>query len=276
MTEKLANIIYKILFFHLRLLDKILNVRLSYVFMDLISKNSYEFIYIKNKKVFFFIPNSFTKYRLETFFTKEVDTINWIKNFKRKKNVFWDIGANIGNYSIFSAILNNNTKVYAFEPSALNLRVLSRNISINNLEKKITIIQLPLSNKSNQINLMQETTFEEGGSFNSFGVKYNSSLKSIKKSDIKNKYNILGTSLDSLVRSKSIDLPDYIKIDVDGIEHLVLSGARNILVNKKIKSILIELYPDNKLLFNKSIKILRSCNFKFDRKKGFNYIFKKI
>ena len=40
MTEKLANIIYKILFFHLRLLDKIFNVRLSYVFMDLISKNS--------------------------------------------------------------------------------------------------------------------------------------------------------------------------------------------------------------------------------------------
>ena len=35
MTEKLANIIYKILFFHLRLLDKIFNVRLSYVFMDL-------------------------------------------------------------------------------------------------------------------------------------------------------------------------------------------------------------------------------------------------
>jgi len=276
MTKKLANIIYQILFFHLRLLDKIFNVRLSYVFMDLISKNSYEFIYIKNKKVFFFIPNSFTKYRLETFFTKEVDTINWIKSFKRKKNVFWDIGANIGNYSIFSAILNNNTKVYAFEPSVLNLRVLSRNISINNLEKKITIIQLPLSNKSNQINLMQETTFEEGGSFNSFGVKYNSNLKTIKKSDIKNKYNILGTSLDSLVRSKSIDLPDYIKIDVDGIEHLILSGSKKILVNKKIKSILIELYPDNKLLFNKSIKILRSCNFKFDSKFGFNYIFKKI
>ena len=37
-----------------------------------------------------------------------------------------------------------------------------------------------------------------------------------------------------------MEIPDYIKIDVDGIEHLILKGGENTLKKKKIKSILIE------------------------------------
>ena len=282
MTKKIAFIIYKILFFFLKLLDKIFNIRLSYVFKDVILENSYEFLHIKKKKIFFFIPNTFTKYRLNTFFIKEPDTINWIKKFeKNKKIVFWDIGANIGNYSIFSVAHNNKVKVFAFEPSLSNLKVLGRNISINNFEKKISIIQLPLNNTENKLDLMQESSFEEGGSFNTFGVNYNSDSFSDKKTKLKkliskNKYKVFGTSLDNLVKNKVIEIPDYIKIDVDGIEHLVLEGAKNLLRSKKIKSILIELYPDFKEQYSICNKILKYHNFKLVSKLGYNYIFEKI
>jgi FkbM family methyltransferase len=282
MTKKIAFFIYKILFFFLKLLDSLFKISLSYIFKDVILENSYEHLFIKNKKIFFFIPNMFTKYRLNTFFTKEPDTINWIKKFKKnKKIIFWDIGANIGNYSIFSAVYNSKVKVFAFEPSLSNLKVLARNISINNLEEKINIIQLPLTSRENKLALMQESSFEEGGSFNSFGVNYNSDSFSkkntvFKKLFPKNKYKIFGTSLDNLVKNKVIETPDYIKIDVDGIEHLILIGAKNLLRSKKIKSVLIELYPNFKEQYAICHKILRSCNFKFVSRTGYNYIFQKI
>lgn len=207
---------------------------------------------------------------MDTFFDKEADTLEWIKSFK-KNCIFFDIGANVGTYSIYASIIIPTIKTYSFEPSFLNTKVLARNISINNLQKKIIIIQLPLSNKKNKIQLMSEATFEEGGSFNAFGVNYNSG-NFIKKI---NRYSILGTSLDDLISNKILPIPNYIKIDVDGIEHLILSGAKKFLKSKKIKSILIELFPDFKKQFNTCIKILNNCGFKLSSKHGNNYIFER-
>ena len=56
-------------------------------------------------------------------------------------------------------------------------------------------------------------------------------------------------------------MPDYIKIDVDGIEHLILNGAKDLLKNKKLKEILVELAPDYSTQFNFFDKILFENNF---------------
>ena len=108
------------------------------------------------------------------FFSKEPETLDWINSFENnEKTVFWDIGANIGLYSIYNALKNDKSITYAFEPSTSNLRVLSRNISINNLEQKIKIFTNPLTNKSNEFLLMQENDFYEGGALNTFGENFN-------------------------------------------------------------------------------------------------------
>ena len=71
-----------------------------------------------------------------SFFTKEPETLDWINNFEQKENlIFWDIGANIGLYSIYNSIKNKDSITISFEPSSSNLRILSRNISINKLKK---------------------------------------------------------------------------------------------------------------------------------------------
>ena len=57
----------------------------------------------------------------------------------------------------------------------------------------------------------------------------------------KNKYKIYGTSIDYLIENNILEIQNYIKIDVDGIEHLILKGGQSILENKKIKSISVEL-----------------------------------
>ena len=83
-----------------------------------------------NKKVNFFVPNYITNYLIDTFFSKEPETLEWIDSFdKNKKVIFWDIGANIGIYSIYAALKHSDIEVVCFEPSTSNLRILSRNIS---------------------------------------------------------------------------------------------------------------------------------------------------
>ena len=117
MTKTITKKIYFLVFLILKFLDFIFKKKFSYVFKDLVNENSYETINIQNKKVFFFIPNSFTKYRLVNFFNKEPDTLNWIDNFK-KKSIFFYIGANTWNYSIFAFVTHSSIKdIFAFEPS---------------------------------------------------------------------------------------------------------------------------------------------------------------
>ena len=279
MIKKLASLIYKLIFLFLKFFDTITKKRLSYAFKDEIQKNSYESIDIKGKKTNFFIPNSFTKYRLSTFYFKEPDTIKWLNEFEDKDNlIFWDIGANVGNYSIYAAQKYNSINVVAFEPSHSNLRILSRNISINNLSNKINIIQLPLSNQELQLNLMNETDFVEGGSFNSFKETYTSSKQ---KTNWKNSYKILGTSIDYLVEKKILNIPDYIKIDVDGIEHLILEGAKKTLQLECCRSILVEINEELKDQSELSNKILTDSGYKIQNKlqstfTNKNYEFEKI
>ena len=92
---------------------------------------------------------------------------------------------------------------------------------------------------------LKEKQFREGGALNAFGVEYDFSGK---KFSVENSYNTFGTPIDDLIE-KTLDIPNYIKIDVDGIEDLILAGAKKMLSNKKVKSILIEI--NDKLLFKK-------------------------
>ena len=55
-------------------------------------------------------------------------------------------------------------------------------------------------------------------------------------------YNTVGFTCDNILSSLNLKSPDYIKIDVDGIEHLILEGSRKTL--ESVKSILVEINDD--------------------------------
>jgi len=108
-----------------------------------LQEKSYKKILLKDQsQLIFFTPNNLIDWRVRTLLSKEPDTIQWIDNFdKNKEIIFWDIGANIGLFSIYSAQKHKGKiKVIAFEPSSSNLRVLTRNISMNNFSNKLTYI----------------------------------------------------------------------------------------------------------------------------------------
>ena len=265
MTKKISYFLYKILLTLDKIFQLITKRSILNWFKDFFQKDSYKKISILSKEVNFFIPNQLTDWRIETFFTKEPETLEWIDNFEKKdKIIFWDIGANIGLYSIYSVLRNENVSTISFEPSTSNLRVLSRNISINNLENKIKILSAPLSNKENQFLTMNEGDFVEGGALNTFGENYDFAGKLF---DSKMKYKILGTTIKNLLDNNILEIPNYIKIDVDGIEHLILEGAGNHLKDKRIKSLSIEINEDFKEQYNKVIEIMDQNEFKLLHKK---------
>jgi FkbM family methyltransferase len=244
--------------------ENLFNINFKGFLTDRLRQN-YKSIFIKNTKTNFFIPSHIAKWRVDTFFEKEPETLEWIDKFKvAKDSIFWDVGSNIGLYSIYASRIHKKIKVYSFEPSFLNLNVLARNIYINNLKKNISIFQLPLASKSTSFQYMMETSSSEGGALSSFGSNKDFRGKKIK--DVSS-YSILGTTLDEMVKKKILDIPDYIKIDVDGIEHLILSGFSKNLKNKKIKSILIEVNENfiNQMLEIK--KILKKNNYVLKQKK---------
>ena len=79
----------------------------------------------------FYAPTSLLRSRATTLLSKEPETIQWIDGFKDGV-VLWDIGANVGVYALYAAI-RRKASVLAFEPSAPNFHVLSRNIHLNSL-----------------------------------------------------------------------------------------------------------------------------------------------
>jgi len=254
MIKKFAFFFFKFIVFLNFLFFKITKRNFLFYLKQILRENSYQTIKILGKNISFFVPNNLTKWRVETFFSKEPETLDWIDNFENeregKKIIFWDIGGNIGLYSIYAALKHQNIDVTTFEPSTSNLQTLSRNISINKLNEKIKIFQLPLTNKDNSFLMMKESQFEEGGALNVFGEDFD--FEGNKFID-KNSYKIYGTSINYLLDNKILETPDYIKIDVDGIEHLILLGANKHLQNSKIKSLSIEI---NELFIEQRDKIL--------------------
>ena len=158
MVKKLSFIIYKIFFYLDLLFYKITKRSILIWFKEFIQNDSYKTINVLNKKVNFFVPNQITQWRVKTFLTKEPETLEWIDSFDdSKKIIFWDIGANIGLYSIYAALKYPDIEIISFEPSTSNLRVLSRKyFQLINLKKKIEIYQLPLTKDESQHLMFEE------------------------------------------------------------------------------------------------------------------------
>ena len=211
-----------------------------------------------NKKLTFYTPNFLMRYRHKTFFSKEPETLQWIDQFE-SNSVFLDIGANVGLYSIYAA-KTKNTTVYAFEPSFFNLEYLARNIFINGLSEKINIIPLALNNTAG-INPFHLTSTAWGGALSTFDQKFDDSGKEMHPEFV---YKTTGIDLDTLSKLLQLEKADYVKIDVDGLEHIILSGAKNTL--KNAREILVEINDNFSEQREVSNKILVELGFELDQK----------
>jgi FkbM family methyltransferase len=231
-------------------------------FVDLlISINMKNLISIKhnNHRIVFVGANELCRYRAKSFSIKEPDTLEWVEAIP-EGSVVWDVGANIGLYSIYAA-KHSRCKVFAFEPSVFNLEILARNINANQLEDLITIVPLALSDQV-ETNLFRMTSTNWGGALSTFSKDINQNGKEITSLF---KYRTAGITMDTAFSHLGIAQPKFIKIDVDGIEHFVLKGGIEVL--KNVESVLIEIDTDFTEQAERSSEYLNNAGFILLRKR---------
>lgn len=170
-------------------------------------------------------------YRGRSVLTKEPLTIKWIDSFD-KEDVLWDIGANVGVYSIYAGAAAGLQKVFSFEPSLSNIAVFSKNIELNGLSDVISAFPVALSDKSglDYLSMITTTPGNTGGQF---------AHDRGRESDVF-KQATLGFSIDDFIEIYNIPAPNHIKMDVDGIEPYILKGGSKTLKSEHVKSIILE------------------------------------
>ena len=164
----------------------------------------------------------------------EPDTLNWIRSFKPDE-LFFDVGANIGMFTVFAAI-TSGVRVRSFEPSVNEAWVLNRNVFVNGLSSQVsTYGGCGISNEEGFDPLYMRKFNEFDGNF--VGEEKNDYLEKVPTEF---RQGCFKTTIDRLIFDHNMGRPDHIKIDVDGIEHLVVEGASQTLRERIPKSINLE------------------------------------
>lgn len=136
---------------------------------------------------------------------------NWVAKYAKEAKVIYDIGANIGNHTVYFAKKLNAEKIYSFEPMSINYKMLEKNIADNNIKNvKAYNIALGAENSSAKMLIEQEN---------------NNGTAKINNNNDSNGETVKVVTMDSL----NLPLPDFIKIDVEGFELDVLKGMINVL-----------------------------------------------
>lgn len=164
--------------------------------------------------------------------TYELEHQKILSDLLREGDVFYDVGAHVGFFSLLAShLVGSSGAVYAFEPLLRNATFLKKHIELNQISN-IVVIEAAIADYDG------EALFEESES------------SSMGKISPKGKSRITATSLDSLIAGGAISPPTVIKIDVEGVQDIVLKGSRGIL-EKYYPAILIEAVyeKDNKQNF---------------------------
>ena len=182
-------------------------------------------------------PSEVIRWRAETYFTKEPDTINWIEDFD-PSDVLLDIGANIGLYTVFAASRGN--KVIVFEPESQNFSELNINVYLNKVHDKVDCFSIALSGE-NKIDDLYIPTFGKGFALSNLGSPEDWCKESFSPDHVQ---KTITYSIDSFLDAYPDYFPNQIKIDVDGHESSVVNGGKHTFSDPRVKSVLIELNED--------------------------------
>lgn len=159
--------------------------------------------------IFWYSPENFEYTRLFTELIKRVNT-------------FYDIGANIGYYSLLGARLNPDLQVMAFEPARGPKHYLKLNIAKNNLKKRIHLTESAISDKEGLIKFQEVKNAKY--TYLDYNLSGENNLVNKKASKEFVATEVVSSTLDNFVLQGRA-FPELIKIDTEGAEPLVLKGG---------------------------------------------------
>jgi len=172
----------------------------------------------------------------------EFEDMSFLLHFLRINDLFFDIGANIGSYTILASAVSK-ANVVSVEPSNLTFRLLENNISINRSNSFVNCLNIGVGSEKGTARLTAD---------------FDAINHILTNAELENKvsYNEVEIeTIDNLV--SKYGCPILIKIDVEGFESEVIKGAHSCLSSPDLKAIIIELngssnrYNQNENLIHK-------------------------
>lgn len=175
--------------------------------------------------------------------------ISLLRKILQPGDVAWDIGANIGYYScLFAKLVGETGKVYSFEPAKSTYEFLKDQIQLNNFTN-ITPLRLGLGSKIESVPLYYN---QPGAGEGTASIKYTAGKS--------NQEDIQIETIDHLCSQQRIEIPDFVKIDVEGFQQEVFEGAQGFLA-KHSPMILAELQDENKEEIHALEKMIREQGY---------------
>ena len=156
--------------------------------------------------------------------TKQPMTIEWIDGFE-PRSVFWDVGANVGVYTLYAG-LRGDTR----EPAAVNYLLLTANCEANGFDDRVQCLLAGLGNQK-AVATLEVSQFAAGDSFG---------FKNKDHRHYRGRQAAMIFSIDQLVEEYGLPCPNYLKIDVPGLSEDILAGAAQTLKRSELRQIHIE------------------------------------
>ncbi|MCK9581413.1 MAG: FkbM family methyltransferase [Methanoregula sp.] len=149
-----------------------------------------------------------------------------------KKNInifssFFDVGANIGEWTNFVLKLKPSAKIFSFEPADDSFNKINQNVKSENVQ----LVKMALGNKNEMVEF---NIYGDYSTLNSVNSRIGVGLTVLKKQTVEMK------KLDDFCLENNVNSIDFLKIDVEGNELKVLEGARGMLSNHKISVVQFE------------------------------------
>ena len=185
--------------------------------------------------------NPVTDYRWRTFESKEPETLDWIDHRVRDGDTLFDVGANIGVYTVYAALRHPACRVVAFEPEYANLHLLRDNVIENGVQDRVHVYSVALGCHCG-LSQLHIQDLRPGAALHTEARGTLTETRSGKP--VVWREGIWTLTLDRFCEEARLS-PDCVKLDVDGTEDEILEGGTATLASPTLRSIILELPPES-------------------------------
>lgn len=168
---------------------------------------------------------------------KEPYTVAWLEQSLQPGDVLFDVGANVGAYSLVAAVAQPQAQVFAFEPGFESYAALCHNLVLNKLGRRVTALPVALGARS------ELASFE----YRRLGAgQAQHHLGDNPPFEPEFEQRLIEVRLDDLVDLLGLPSPTHMKVDVDGSELDVLAGADRVLRSEGLRELQVEVDPGDR------------------------------
>lgn len=226
--------------------------------LELLVDGAIAHVQVPGTRLRFFAPSALLQARAAGLLRKEPDMIAWLDTIPADA-VLWDVGANVGVFSLYAGAARRCT-VLAFEPSAPNFYVLTRNLQLNQLDSRVRAYCVALAGAT-ELGVLNLDSNQLGTALSQFGDAGDISRYSDRASQLM--HGMVAFSIDDFVARFAPPFPTHLKIDVDGLEWPIIQGAIRTLSDSRLQSAMIELSLTDRAERDRAIAELTEAGLHF-------------